>query len=167
MTLAMTYLLVRRPRDNLDKNTPCFMSFLHSAASAVNQNAEYTAITMTTPSLWMFVGYAPRVILHGTKKHTFRVMTENKPMYTEEEIVKIISHLVTGHDRHLNGKLIKSIDWLAYSIVFQKVAGTWGIWSQGDFIPMSEDHDKAIELVVQWGLDQGRFNRLIDKINAM
>ena len=88
-------------------------------------------------------------------------------MYSEAEIIETISHLVTGHDRHLNGKLIKSIDFLAYSIVFQKVAGTWGVWSQGAFIPMSEDHDTAVKLAVEWGLDQGRFNLLIDKINAM
>ena len=87
-------------------------------------------------------------------------------MYTEEEIVKIISDLVTGHDRHLNGKLIKSIDFLAYGVVFQKVAGTWGIWSQGGFIPMSEDHDTAVKLAVEWGLDEGRFNLLVEKINA-
>ena len=83
-------------------------------------------------------------------------------MYSEAEIVEIISDLVTGHDWHL----IKSIDFLAYSIVFQKVAGTWGIWSQGGFIPMSEDHDTAVKSAVQWGLDEGRFNLLVEKINA-
>ena len=84
-------------------------------------------------------------------------------MYSEAEIIETISHLVTGHD----WRLIKSIDWLAYSIVFQKVAGSWGVWSQGGFIPMSEDHDTAVKLAVEWGLDEGRFNLLIDKINAM
>ena len=100
------------------------------------------------------------------KTRLFRVMTENKPMYTEEEIVKIISHLLTGHDWNMNDKLIKSIDWEAYSIVFQWVDGSWGIWSQGAFVPMSEDFDTAVRLAVEWGLDEGRFNLLIDKINA-
>ena len=87
-------------------------------------------------------------------------------MKTETQLISIITHLVTGHDWNLT-KSIQSIDFLAYSIVFQRVGGSWGVWSQGAFIPLSEDHGTAVKLAVEWGLDEGRFCRLIDKINAL
>ena len=83
-------------------------------------------------------------------------------MKSEAQLINIIWKLVKGF-RHGS---IQSIDLLAYSVVFQKVGGSWGVWSQGAFVPMSEDHDDALWLAVEWAMDAGRFNLLIDKINC-
>ena len=88
-------------------------------------------------------------------------------MKNEVKLVAIIWKLAKGFPYRSDNGSIQAIDLLAYSVVFQRCGDQWGVWSQGEFIPLGDDHGDALWLCVEWALDEGRFNRLIDEINAL
>ena len=88
-------------------------------------------------------------------------------MKNEVQLTGVIWKLAKGFRHHGENGSIQSIDLMAYSVVFQRCGDQWGVWSQGEFIPRADDHDDALWLCVEWAIDEGRFNRLIDEINAL
>ena len=93
-------------------------------------------------------------------------------MKNEVDLTDIIWKLAKGFQhRGGNGSgSIQPIDLKAYSVVFQRRncdGYQWGVWSQGEFIPLDRDHDDALWLCIQWAINEGRFDRLIDEINGL
>ena len=88
-------------------------------------------------------------------------------MKNEVKLVAIIWKLAKGFPYRSDKGSIQPIDLLAYSVVFQWGEKQWGVWSQGEFLPLADDYYDALWLCIEWGIDEGRFNRLIDEINAL